>query len=220
MAIPMLFSEVAFDKMMEYAAVSSETSDDHEERTSRMVDALLDAGLPEAEVTMAKDIEYLVRELSGEHERQAGETGSTQGVAAWAHEQLNVLDFAEAVDQSDLEAQIRAFAILANMSYEAASRIVNRCWLTSPAYTASAGSASQLQSGVRQSQQPSSQMRTLFSLSPSLPGGPTLDPPGEGPDQGRGMAGFMAATAPAPQVPVSGGGRSAGAAAGEPSERE
>ena len=71
--------------MVDFAAVLSETTAEHEERTDRMVTAFLMRGVPEKEAAMADQIEVIKRTLVAEHESYAAMTGSTEGARVWAH---------------------------------------------------------------------------------------------------------------------------------------
>ena len=56
-----VLSEEGYDLMVDFAAVSSETTAEHEERTGRMVTAFLMRGFPEKEAAMADQIEVAKR---------------------------------------------------------------------------------------------------------------------------------------------------------------
>ena len=99
--------------MGDYAAKMPETQAEFESRTARMVAALLTGGLSEAEAAMADQIEVTKRALVEEHGSLAAETGSTEGVKAWAHSHLFGLDFSGVKSLEEIETQVRALALLA-----------------------------------------------------------------------------------------------------------
>ena len=132
-----VLSEDGHDLMVDFAAVSSETTAEHEERTGRMVTAFLVRGFPEKEAAMADQIEVIKRALVAEHESYAAMTGSTEGARVWAHEHLFSLDFSGIADPEELEVQVRALSLIAEASYEAATRWIMNLWATSPASTGS-----------------------------------------------------------------------------------
>ena len=86
---------------------------------------------------MADQIEIVKRALINDQESHAAETGSMEGARAWAHEHLLNLDFSGVVDPEELEVQVRALSLIADASYEAATRWIENIWATSPANTGS-----------------------------------------------------------------------------------
>ena len=103
-----VLSEEGHDLLVDFAAVVSETTAEHEERTGRMVTAFLMRGFPEKEAAMADQIEVVKRVLVAEYESYAAVTGSTEGTRMWAHEHLFNLDFSGIADPEELEVQVRA----------------------------------------------------------------------------------------------------------------
>ena len=132
-----VLSEEGHDLLVDFAAVVSETTAEHEERTGRMVTAFLVRGFPEKEAAMADQIEVIKRRLVAEHESHAAMTGSKGNARVWAHEHLFNLDFSGIADPEELEVQVRALSFIAEASYEAATRWNMNFWATSPANTGS-----------------------------------------------------------------------------------
>ena len=126
--LKVVLSEQGYDLMVDFAAVSSETSVEHEERTGRMVAAFLMRGFPEKEAAMADQIEVTKRALVTEYESYAAVTGSTEGARVWAHDHLFDLDFSGIADPEELEVQVRALSMIAEASYEAATRWIIKIW--------------------------------------------------------------------------------------------
>ena len=178
-----ILSEAGHDLMVDFAAVVSETSAEHEERTGRMITAFLMRGFPEKEAAMADQIEVIKRTLEAEHEAHAATTGSREGARVWAHDHLFNLDFSGIADPEELEAQVRALSLIADASYEAATRWIMKIWATSPANTGSKGSASARQSVPKSSGRSSSHLQSPPRL--ATPGGQS--PCSGGPDRGQGV---------------------------------
>ena len=108
-------------------------------------------------------------------------TGSTEGARVWAHEHLFNLDFSAIADPEELEAQVRALSLIAEASYEAATRWIVKIWATSPANTGTRVSGSAQQSVPKSSVRSSSHFHSPPPL--TAPGG---QGPGSGePDRGQ-----------------------------------
>ena len=109
---------------------------------------------------MAHQIEVVKRMLIADHEPYAAKTGSKEGPRMWAHEHLLDLDFSGIADPEELEAQVRALSLLAEASYEAATRYVLKLWATSPANTASKATGSARPSAPKSSLRSSSHLQS------------------------------------------------------------
>merc|ERR1712051_687666 len=111
-----------------------------------MITAFLMRGFSEKEAAMADQIEVIKRALVAEYESLAAVSGPREGAREWAHSHLFNLDFSGVADPEELEAQVRALSLIADASYDAATRWIIKTWATSPANTGSKGSGSARQS--------------------------------------------------------------------------
>ena len=135
---------------------------------------------------MADQIEVTRRALVAAHESYAAATGSTEGARVWAHDHLFNLDFSGIADPEELEVQVRALSLIAEASYEAATRWILKIWATSPANTGSKATGSAQPSVPKSSLRSSSHLQSPLQLAASGEHGSGSPEPGR--SRGAGLS--------------------------------